>query len=540
MPGLYLPGVEVIELRIAGHEQPPAPLPATYDDLATGRFHYQRIVVEGVGRTVSLLDENRTLLRLAMGGRVIEVRVDAALESAPDVVDARLRITALAAGGINDRRQLVFPYLRVPDWSDVIVSAPPRTVEKLSVTPVAGLLRFGAEVEAVHRVRVRGVVLASFADGRLFIRDVTPPPPAPVSDVDEGVPQPPLPNALGIRLTLPAALGAGQIVEIVGFPVMDRFSATLVDASVDRLVDAASLPADGVPDASPVTLTTPASLLSGNQDSDLVTIQARLADVFRSAEGTELRLSADGASIRALLPASSPASMVAAGSLLELTGICQVESSTDKGFRSRPERALLLLRGADDLRVLRAPTWWTARRLLQVLGVLTGVLLGGILWITLLRRQVAHQGAALRERIGSEAALEERQRIAREFHDTLEQELAGLRLDAATSRPLDEKARGLLDTSRHLVSRIQGEARNLVADLRAETHAQADLSLALRELADHALHDLHSYTLDIPGPIPELPAHLGASPPHDCSGGHHQRAQARAAHFDHTGPPRGR
>jgi signal transduction histidine kinase len=30
----------------------------------------------------------------------------------------------------------------------------------------------------------------------------------------------------------------------------------------------------------------------------------------------------------------------------------------------------------------------------------------------------------------------------------------------------------------------------------------------LKELADHALHDLYSYKLDIPDPIPALPAHL--------------------------------
>lgn len=510
MPGLYLPGVEVRELKIPGHGSAPTAVPAGYDDLATGRFHYQTVVVEGVGRSLSPLDENRALLRLAMGSRVIEVRIDTPPESAPDVIDARLRVTALAAGGINDRRQLVFPYLRVTDWENVIIAEPARAIEKLAVTPVARLLRFGAQDEAAHRVRVRGVVLASFADGRLFVRDVMPEPTVPPSDEAGKQNEPLLANALGIRLNGPTTVPIGQVVEAVGFPVMDRFSATLVDSIVDRTVHAPALPADSVLDASPSRLSKPAALLSGSHDSDLVMLEAQLVDLFRSADGIELRLDADGASVRALLPAASTMPSVALGSMLELTGICQVESSTDTGFRSRPDRALLLLRHADDLRLVHAPTWWTARRLIQALGALVGVLVGGALWITILRRQVARQGAALRERIASEAALEERQRIAREFHDTLEQELAGLslRLDAATTRPLDEKARGLLDTSRHLVSRIQSEARNLVADLRTDPHASADLTVALRELADHALHDLYSYKLDIPDPIPELPAHL--------------------------------
>ena len=59
--------------RWLGHESAPPAVAATYDDLATGRFHYQRVVVEGLGRTLTPLDENRSLLRLAMGSRVIEV-----------------------------------------------------------------------------------------------------------------------------------------------------------------------------------------------------------------------------------------------------------------------------------------------------------------------------------------------------------------------------------------------------------------------------------------------------------------------------------
>ena len=68
-------------------------------------------------------------------------------------------------------------------------------------------------------------------------------------------------------------------------------------------------------------------------------------------------------------------------------------------------------------------------------------------WVALLRRQVARQFAVIEGKAQREAIIEERQRIAREFHDTLEQELAGLslRLDAATPRVEDEKARGLLE-----------------------------------------------------------------------------------------------
>jgi len=145
-----------------------------------------------------------------------------------------------------------------------------------------------------------------------------------------------------------------------------------------------------------------------------------------------------------------------------------------------------------------------------LIGLLLAIVAGGMLWITLLRRQVAKQGEALRRRIAHEAALEERQRIAREFHDTLEQELAGLslRLDAAITRPLEEKARGLLDTSRHLVSRIQTEARNLVADLRADPDSVIDLPAALQDIADRTLSEVLSVEVQVQPPLPAMPVHV--------------------------------
>lgn len=492
--GLYFPGVDVVEMQILGHEAPPAAVPATCDDLATGRFHYQRVLVEGLGRTLTPLDENRSLLRLAMGSRVIEVRVDSPPESAPDVIDARLRITALAAGGINDRRQLVFPYLRVTDWNDIAITNAAAAPESLPVTSVTTFLRFGAADEPHHRVRIRGTVLAAFNDGRVFLRDSTPPPPPREIPKDEP-PKPPQSPSVAIRLTIPVDLTPGHIAEITGFPIMAGFSASLADALVLSTKPAAAPPAADVPLK---------EFQDGSHDADLVRLAtpAVLNDFFRTNDGFDLRLTSSGSPIRAfLLQNNAPALEI--GSSCLLTGICLVESSTDKGFRSQPDRASLLLRSIDDIQVLSTAPFWNGKRLIIAIAILGGIILLTLFWITQQRRQITR----LERKIAHQAALDERQRIAREFHDTLEQELAGLslRLDAATTRPLEDKARSLLETSRSLVSRIQSEARNLVSDLRDTEHATT-LTEALQTLASRAPESI-TIKLDL-HPVPAIQSHV--------------------------------
>ncbi|SKA98409.1 Histidine kinase-, DNA gyrase B-, and HSP90-like ATPase [Prosthecobacter debontii] len=507
VPGLYLAGVEAQSYEVIGTGEPPIPVTADYEDLASGRYHYQRVQVEGIGRQLSVPEENRTILHLALGSRVIEVRVDAPLpEAMDDYVDAKLQITALAAGGINDRRQLVFPYLRVTDWSDVKILKAAPAIQDLGIISAARLLRFDPSrtQEFGHRVRTTGIVLAAFPDGQVFLRDLDQYVPVPTSS--KGADKASVsarPAALAVRLAKPYRLLTGQQVDVAGFPNMLGFSASLVDAVP------VNEPSGTEQAVVPVNVTVK-EIMEGNLDADLVTLEAQMVDAYRTAAGWELRLLSAEQPLKALVPGFEPSELVKPGALLKLTGICRVESSTDKGFRSRPDRAMLLLRGPEDLIVLRAPSWWTVERLIGLVALLLAVVAIGVLWITLLRRQVVKQGEALRRRISHEAVLEERQRIAREFHDTLEQELAGLslRLDAAVTRPLEDKAKGLLESSRHLVSRVQTEARNLVADLRAEPDSVTDLPAALQELADRTLSDSLHVSVHVLPPLPNLPVHV--------------------------------
>jgi signal transduction histidine kinase len=172
------------------------------------------------------------------------------------------------------------------------------------------------------------------------------------------------------------------------------------------------------------------------------------------------------------------------GSLLSVTGIA--ESVPEVGSASsslqRVDRVAILLRSADDIRVIRVPSWWTPRRVAIVLASAVAVLAGGALaaagWIILLRSQVARQFAVIQDKLHAEAVAEERRRIAREFHDSLDQGLAGLslRLDAAARQTSDTEARGVLLQQQRLLASLQNEARDFLWDLRYPTHVDGLLA----------------------------------------------------------------
>jgi signal transduction histidine kinase len=117
-------------------------------------------------------------------------------------------------------------------------------------------------------------------------------------------------------------------------------------------------------------------------------------------------------------------------------------------------------------------TWW--------MRLLFAGALGGAAWLAY-RTRVSE----MHKRFG--AVLAERNRIARELHDTVEQGLTGvmLQLDtvAAHWSSAPEVARRGLDMARNMARHCMGEARSAVRDLRSESLHAGDAVAALRQMA---------------------------------------------------------
>ncbi|RYD29416.1 MAG: hypothetical protein EOP87_18375, partial [Verrucomicrobiaceae bacterium] len=303
--GLYVPGLEKVSFRVTGHGPLPEPIEVTYDDLISGRFHYQWVTGEGVVRSTSTSDTGRTFIRLAMGSRIVEIHLDDYPE-AQSLIDHRIRVTGLASGGINDRYQLNQPYIWPRNAFGIRILDKPTPVADLETVPASTLLTFRPTARTGHRVKVSGTTLASFPDGRLFIRDGK--------------------QALAVKQSAPVMLTPGESITVLGFPEMEGFSATLDDAEITGH--------EPGPPPEPVS-TDLSSLDDGSLNHELVTFSATVADSFRTQTGASVLLQNPDTAVTLILPAA--ADIPAPGTRLRITGICDVETSRAAAYTVRPD-----------------------------------------------------------------------------------------------------------------------------------------------------------------------------------------------------------
>lgn len=129
---------------------------------------------------------------------------------------------------------------------------------------------------------------------------------------------------------------------------------------------------------------------------------------------------------------------------------------------------------------------------------------------------VAVERSRLSEESARTARLQERNRLAREIHDTLAQDLAAISLQLETadvlfsSRP--EQAHERVQTALELAREGLGEARRSVQDLRAAQLEGRTLAEALQELATHFGHQTGVETcVEVQTPLPDLAADTEAA-----------------------------
>lgn len=493
--GAFAPSIEPRELLPLGPGVWPEPRRASYDEVASGTLDGQWLEIAGVVCDASSPPATPgTVLNLAVEGRRLRVTVNHTETIDPDVfIDAEVRLRGVASGSFNRQRQLVEPVLRVPGWSCLsVIRPPPSEPYAVPVVPLAQLLGFSLEAPSPHRVRIQGVVTRSISDRVLFMRE----------------------GRLGIKVETcgPAGFNPGDEIEAVGFPAMARGSAVMENA-LTRLLRTGTAPV-------PVRAAW-AELLDGTHSADLVTVRARLVDWITAGESVTLVLQAEDQLFQAILPGVPPGgAMPENNSIVEATGICALSALDDRRQVS-PRAFVLLLSSRTDLAVVERPDWWTAERLWRALAVVLALLVIGLGWVWALRRQVQRKRAIIAQQSHHAAVLEERSRIARDLHDTLEQGLTALSLQLKVVE-LDHKeaphqvGEGL-EAARQMLRQSRALAHDAIRELRTDDLARRHEPLAagLQRIVSTWKHSgIPGVALVIEGPECPLPGeterHLAA------------------------------
>jgi signal transduction histidine kinase len=456
-PGKFAPVIRERGIRALGEGTLPQGHLYSFAELADGSRDSQWAQVRGIVRSASIdrnsWKETTLALRVASGGGEFNVRVPVNGDMPTNSwIDSEVLIEGVCGTIFNAQRQLVGILFYVPRLSFIKVEAPAPEV------PFSALMRFAPGDASRHRVRIRGVVAFQQPGVALFVQN-------------KG-------HGLRVLTQQDTPLSIGDVVDVIGFPAMGESAPVLEDAVFHPLGHESS--------PAPVPLD-PANAWE-RYDGLLVTTVAKLLN--RQMHGSELQLLLQRGDVifeASFQQGTVPERLlqVPISSDVQVTGICLVRSG---GLWLIPQSFRILLRSENDLVVVRAPSWLNLSRTLWLLAITAAILFCVMIWVFVLGRKLRAQRELNQQKLRSAAVLEERNRIAREFHDTLEQELAGItmQLDLANDcfQQAPRVAKQALETARGMSRRSMVEARRSVWDLRCHLLESGDLVSAMRQIVE--------------------------------------------------------
>lgn len=503
-PGGYAPTIVASSIRALEPGTLPAAPDADLGRLFTGADDNRRLKVRGVVQgAAGVEDSGSWSLILESGSRriLIELAKEIFPAEPPELVDAEVEVTGVAAAFRNTRGEFIGPRIAVARPEDLVVvtpsGGPPFTAPKV---PLGEIARYRLKPLGGHRLRTEGVV--SFATpGAIYLQE----------------------GRGGVRVDFAAgqreagAFLPGDRVEVAGFLDMSRQIGGIVGAVARRIAQASPpQPLDVQPAEiaaeNRLASRTGAIAESGGYDGCLIRCRATVDGVNMMPDGLTILLSDGETQLAAELPRDDATQGVVArikpGSEVEVTGIVRlgIAAQTVGGLTvSHPalERLTLLVRRAADIAVVRSPPWWTPQRLAVAAGLMAAVALGAIGWGGMLRREVKRQtdravseATTRREAaIEYEAALRERGRIAADLHDTLLQTMTGigykLQICRANLGASDPKAIAQVESAERLVEHAGRQLRGTVWSLRAMPDVRRPLPMALGELL-HVISTEHT------------------------------------------------
>ena len=470
--GGFAPNVMPSAVRRLGESELPIPKRIPFASMLTGRHDCDFVEIDGVVlRTWQSPDPQiRTLFSdVAFEEGVLRVTFwDHTPADLERFIDARVRLRGNVGTLFGPSEQLRGVSLFVGRTSDVEVLESPPDPYSMPARTIESIYNYSAAGELNRRIRVRGVVTGYIPGHPVEISDFTSTARfrfvRHVVYVDDGS------GGARVETEQPQRVAPGTILDVVGFPTATAGRPILTNA-IFRVVGTAAQP-------KPVPVKAE-NVLSPENDATLIRMEGHMLSILRNPRERVLVLRVGESVFDANLEAGSEGAVlerITPGSMVSVTGVYSYQPGPPPTFH-------LFLRSADDVSIVAAAPWWTLQHS-AVMVVMLGLVAGcaGI-WV---------RTTANRKRQQYQAVLNERSRVGRELHDTLEQGLAGIALQleavAGSLETSPEAARRSLDVARQMLRYSEEEARRSVEDLRSQALESCDLGGALTNMARQMTH----------------------------------------------------
>lgn len=495
--GKFAPDFVVQSLEVVGEPGLPKPENVTGSELLSGSYDCHFVELSGIVRAVqpwSALGRDHAIMHLeAKGTRILVLTPGNQLERLSGLVDAVVRVKGITAVAVNESGQVLTAQMRVTHPEFIEVLEPARDASTLPLIPLKGLLGYPISGAPGHRIRTRGTVTHSQNDESFQIQD----------------------EEHGVRVWTTGKIeppAVNSFVEVIGFPKPGPVSPTLEDGQVRILGTSTAL--------EPAVMNSARDAFS--HEGRVVRVSGRLIETQTDVSPARLLLKDGSLLFAAEFNGSIPRDALPArpGAIITVIGIAEgslASPQQEEGYLKSRD-LLIRLRNLSDVRVVEPAPWWTPLRLAVALAATGSALVTVMFFAGLLTRknkslvvaeaelvsardalakrvetrtdQLHAQLSARRDELSEYSAVTaERNRLARDLHDSLEQTLAGaaLRMDAANDllphpgAADSEPARRQMEKAAELLRLSQTQVRRTVWGLRSlalEKHSLAD---ALRD-----------------------------------------------------------